>query len=225
MLEALRSLVQLGELKLVMFDLDGTLVDSVPDLHAALEAMYAQLGLKSASEEQVRCWVGNGAQMLVRRALAYELVTPEEDERFDVAYSAFLDAYAASNGQKSQLYEGAAELLQDLSSTNIDVAIVTNKPARFTKPLLSQLSVHPELILSGDSLREKKPSPMPLLHCLEHFQVRASEALMVGDSRSDMQAARAAKVKTVAVSYGYNHGVSISHENPDLIVDSLMELR
>lgn len=223
----LQALLANTPLKLVMFDLDGTLVDSVADLHAALERMYRDLNMAAASEPQVRAWVGNGAQVLVQRALAYSLDEAQgaAHPRFAEAYALFQQHYAEVNGQHSQCYEGAHELLASLREQGIKVAIVTNKPLHYTTPLLAAKGLQADFVLGGDCLSEKKPSPMPLLHCLAHFDCSAEQAVMVGDSRNDVLAAQAAKVVCAAVSYGYNHGEDISLSKPDLLVDSLTQLR
>ena len=226
MLKLLSGVVSPSSLKLVIFDLDGTLVDSVQDLKAALDQMYEGLAQPCASLEQVQSWVGNGAQVLVKRALSYDQVVSESrQDQFEKAFELFMDAYRQRNGECSEPYAGARDLLSDLERAGIPVAIVTNKPAQFTLPLLEKLKLSVQLVLSGDSLPRKKPDPLPLTTCLEHFGCAANEAVMVGDSESDMLAARAAGVKSVAVSYGYNHGVPISVHNPDLLIDSLRELR
>ncbi|TNC80914.1 MAG: phosphoglycolate phosphatase [Oleiphilus sp.] len=225
MLAALKKLLAPQPPRLVIFDLDGTLVDSVRDLKSALDDMHHALGMPLADTEQVRRWVGNGAQMLVRRALSYDLEpSPLDEERYAQAYQLFLEAYRQHNGEAAELYEGALELVSRLQAASVAVAIVTNKPARFTGPLLDQLGLQVPFVLSGDSLAHKKPHPLPLLTCLDHFECSPDEAVMVGDSSSDILAAKAAGLKSVGVSYGYNHGVSISELKPDLIVDSLTEL-
>lgn len=229
MLNALEKLVP--DLQLVMFDLDGTLVDSVADLSLAVERMHLDLGMTPATQAQVRAWVGNGAAMLVKRALSYSLegfdseASASAKQIFDQAYALFLAHYDEVNGSTSECYDGARELLQTLRAEGVSVAIVTNKPEQFTLPLLELMSLSADLVLCGDSLPEKKPSPMPLLHALAHFSCEPERAVMVGDSMSDLKSASAAGVKCVAVSYGYNHGVSISDANPALLVDSLSELR
>lgn len=214
------------QLKLALFDLDGTLVDSVADLKAALDLMYRELGMDRAEEAQVRSWVGNGAEVLVRRALSYDIDPQACDEAlFKVAYEHFKSSYEKTNGLFSQCYQGAIELLETLQSQGVNTAIITNKPIAYTLPLLQKLGLRADLVLGGDSLPEKKPSALPLLHALEHFSLQSDQAVMVGDSVNDVLAAQRAGISCVAVTYGYNHGVSISDTNPDLLVDSLTELR
>ncbi len=216
--------------KLVMFDLDGTLVDSVPDLAAAVDSMLETLGCPPAGVEKVGRWVGNGAPMLVRRALAdsCEGAVVETLTEADIArpLALFLAAYGDSATHLSRCYEGVEACLRALRDFAIPQLVVTNKPERFVAPILESLGLAPfiDWAVGGDSLAEKKPHPLPLLHCLERYGVNAGEALMVGDSDNDIRAARAAGVPVVAVSYGYNHGRSIADCGADAVVDDLRQL-
>lgn len=219
-----------GELpKLVMFDLDGTLVDSALDLTAAVDNMLEALGREPAGEAKVRQWVGNGAQVLVQRALTGE-IHPSEDalepELFQAAYEVFLAAYTQSNGRYAKLYPGVEALLAHLQHAAVPMAVITNKPMAFTTPLLKALNVEQYFsqVLGGDSLPVKKPDPLPLVTVCEANGCSPEQALMVGDSRHDVAAARAAGCPVVGVSYGYNHGEPIDRCSPDLVVDSFEEL-
>ena len=219
-----------GELPaLVLFDLDGTLLDSVPDLALAVDRMLLDLGLPVAGIEQVRNWVGNGAQMLVQRALT-GVQSPRGDEpelvRFEQAFKQFLDHYGACSARQSKLYPGALELLQYLQQQQVAMALVTNKPIGFTEPLLRKFDLDGffQLVLGGDSLERKKPDPLPLLHAMQELGVTPEQALMVGDSRSDIYAAQAADCPVAAVTYGYNHGEPVVSYQPDLLVDRLDQL-
>jgi phosphoglycolate phosphatase len=209
-----------------LIDLDGTLVDSVPDLAQSVDAMMAALGLAPHGETAVRNWVGNGVERLVKRALTGSLDGEPSAADFDRAYPIFLDLYAAHNGKRSRLYPGVRDGLAVLEGRGIRVGCVTNKAARFTEPLLAALGIYErfDIIISGDTLPEKKPSPLPLLHAAQHFGVAPADVLMVGDSISDVKAARAAGFPVVCVSYGYNHGRDIREAEPDAIIDSLAEL-
>lgn len=212
--------------RLVMFDLDGTLVDSVPDLAAAVDAMLLSLGRSPAGSEQVRNWVGNGARVLVRRALAGDLqhegVAEADAEQ---ALEVFLAAYANSHGL-SAIYPGVRETLKWLKQQGIEMALITNKPERFVGPLLDDLRIgrYFRWIIGGDTLPQQKPDPTALLHVLKMAGVSPGEALFVGDSRSDVLAAKAAGVACIAMSYGYNHGRPIAEESPALVIDDLREL-
>jgi phosphoglycolate phosphatase len=216
-----------GELpRLVMFDLDGTLIDSVPDLAEAVDRMLIELGRAPAGVEKVRDWVGNGARVLVRRALAggldHAAVGEAETEQ---ALARFLDIYADCH-HLTALYPGVHELLEALSTAAVELAVVTNKPERFVAPLLEQVGLggYFRWIIGGDTLAQQKPDPAALLQVMRLAGVEAAQSLFVGDSRNDVLAARAAAVPCVAVSYGYNHGRPIAEERPSLVVDSLAEL-
>jgi phosphoglycolate phosphatase len=211
---------------LVMFDLDGTLIDSVPDLAAAVDQMLLARGLPVAGIERVRNWVGNGARVLVRRALAGDLehgAVSEVDAA--PALELFLQLYA-DNHSLTALYPGVRETLQWLKQQGVEMALITNKPERFVAPLLDQLRIgrYFRWIIGGDTLPQQKPDPAALLHVLQLAEVAASEALFVGDSRSDVQAAKAAGILCVAMSYGYNHGRPIGEESPALVLDDLRHL-
>ena len=216
-----------GELpRLVMFDLDGTLIDSVPDLAEAVDRMLAELGRPPAGVEKVRDWVGNGARVLVRRALAggldHAAVGEAETEE---ALARFLDIYADCHNL-TVLYPGVHELLEALSTAAVELAVVTNKPERFVAPLLEQVGLggYFRWIIGGDTLPQQKPDPAALLQVMRLAGVEASQSLFIGDSRNDVLAAHAAAVPCIAVSYGYNHGRPIAEERPSLVVDSLAEL-
>ena len=202
--------------ELVMFDLDGTLVDSVPDLAAAVDQALFGLGRAPAGLARVRDWVGNGARVLVRRALAgglqHERVGEAEAEQ---ALELFMAAYAESHGL-TRVYPGVTETLDWLREQDIPLAIVTNKPERFVAPLLDEkgLGSYFRWIVGGDTLPQQKPDPAALRHVLRLARVDADRALFVGDSRNDVLAARAAEVPCVALSYGYNHGRPIAEEEP-----------
>ncbi len=212
--------------QLVMFDLDGTLIDSVPDLAAAVDRMLQQRGCAPAGVDRVRLWVGNGARVLVRRALAGSIEHAAVDEfEADAALADFLQAYAADHS-RSQLYPGVRDYLDHLQQQGTPLALITNKPSRFLADLLAAhgLQQHFSWVLGGDSLPVQKPDPAALNQVLAEAGVSARQALFIGDSRSDILAARAAGVPVVAVTYGYNHGRPIGEENPDLLVDSLAVL-
>lgn len=212
--------------QLALIDLDGTLVDSVPDLAYCVDEMMNQLSLPRRGEARVRQWVGNGVERLVRRALINNLDGEPEPALFNRAYPIFLELYSIHTSERSRLFPGAREGLAFLKRVGARLGCVTNKAARFTEPLLRDLGVADEfeLVISGDSLPKKKPDPLPLLHAAAHFGVKPQEALLVGDSISDVKAARAAGFAVICVSYGYNHGLDIRTANPDAVVDSIAEL-
>lgn len=213
---------------MVLIDLDGTLVDSVPDLTAAVDAMMRDLGLPERGEARVRHWVGNGVERLVKRALTDSLDGEPDPALYERAYPVFKQHYAACNGTHSVLYPGVTEGLAFLQShPSVKLGCITNKAEQFTVPLLTKLGVADVfgLIISGDKLPEKKPHPMPLLHAVEFFGTTPGMSLMLGDSITDVRAARAAEFGgVVCVSYGYNHGEDIRTAKPDAVIDSFSEL-
>ncbi len=213
--------------EMVLIDVDGTLVDSVPDLAFCVDEMMKQLDMPVHGEAKVREWVGNGVERLTRRALIGELDGEPDEALFEKAYPIFMDLYAENTSQRSVLYPGVVEGLDYLQSADYKLGCVTNKAAQFTLPLLKDLGIFDrfEIVVSGDTLEKKKPDPMPLLHVAEYFGVDPANAIMLGDSVSDVKAARAAGFQIVCMSYGYNHGVDIRDAHPDAVIDSMAELQ
>ena len=215
--------------KLIMLDLDGTLVDSVPDLYQALNRMMADLGREPVIEAEVRNWVGNGVQVLVARALAGAIKYPDDamdQPIYQKALDSFSGHYDQTNGHFAKLYPGVASSLKRWSEQGIELGVVTNKPIRFTLPLLERLGIAPFVshVVGGDTLPVKKPDPGQLFYLMEQAGSAVAQALMIGDSKHDIHAARAAGVTVYAVSYGYNHGEPIQLSEPDKVFDSLDEL-
>lgn len=212
---------------MILIDVDGTLVDSVPDLTFCVDEMMRALGRPARGEAKVRDWVGNGVERLVARALIDQLDGEPDAAEFQRAYPIFLDLYADNTATRSRLYPGVREGLDYLQAAGYRLGCVTNKAARFTVPLLTELGVADvfSIIVSGDTLPQKKPDPAPLLHAAAFFGVDPAQALMIGDSVSDVQAARAAGFQIVCMSYGYNHGEDIRASNPDAVLDALTEIQ
>ena len=211
---------------MILIDVDGTLVDSVPDLAYCADEMMRQLGRQARGEAQVRNWVGNGVERLVRRVLIGRLEGEPSDADFARAYPIFLALYAENTAERSRLYPGVSEGLDYLASRGYRLGCVTNKAAQFTVPLLKALGIHDKfgIIVSGDTLPVNKPDPGPLLHAAAYFGVSAEESLMLGEYKSDVAAARAAGFQVICVSYGYNHGEDIRRYAPDAVIDSMAEL-
>lgn len=217
----------LNKPEMILIDVDGTLVDSVPDLAYCVDEMMKALDMPVHGEAKVRNWVGNGVERLVRRALVGQLDGEPDEALFEKAYPLFLDLYAANTSQRSGLYPGVREGLDYLKASGYKLGCVTNKAAQFTIPLLKDLGIHDDFenIVCGDTLAKKKPDPLPLLHSAEVLGVTPEKSLMLGDSVSDVKAARAAGFQIVCMSYGYNHGVDIRESNPDMVIDSMAELK
>ena len=212
--------------EMILIDVDGTLVDSVPDLAYCVDRMMQQLGREPRGENRVRDWVGNGVERLVRRALVGALEGEPDDADFERAYPLFMALYADNTSKRSFLYPGVREGLDKLKSAGYRLGCVTNKAGQFTEPLLKDLGVFDDfsIVISGDTLAKKKPDPAPLLHAAEYFGCDPAKAMMIGDSVSDVAAARAAGFQIICMSYGYNHGVDIREAKPDAVVDSMLEI-
>jgi phosphoglycolate phosphatase len=213
-------------IRAVLFDLDGTLVDSVPDLATAVDAMLAELDREPAGEARVRQWVGNGAQRLVKRALTGAMDTEPAPDVFEQAFPRFLDHYARHLTDRSQLYGGAREALAALRGEGLALGLVTNKPERYIAPLLGALGIAQDfaVVVGGDTLAQKKPHPAPLLHAARQLGAAPAATAMVGDSRNDVLAARGANMRVICVPYGYNHGEDIQRAEPDALVEDLRDI-
>lgn len=212
--------------RLVMFDLDGTLMDSVPDLAAAVDKMLMLLGREPAGIARVRDWVGNGSRVLVRRALAGGLEHEGVSDEFaDEALALFMQAYSGGH-ELTAVYPGVRECLDWLRERKVKLAIITNKPAQFIEPLLEEkgLAGYFDWLVGGDTLPQQKPDPAALFWVMDKAGVAPGESLFVGDSRNDVRAAKAATVRCAALTYGYNHGEPIADEHPALVLDDLREL-
>lgn len=212
--------------EMILIDVDGTLVDSVPDLAYCVDEMMKQLDMPVHGEAKVRDWVGNGVERLTRRALIGQLDGEPDEALFEKAYPIFLKLYAENTCVRSCLYPGVKEGMEYMKSAGYKLGCVTNKDAQFTLPILKTLGIHDdfEVIVCGDTLTKKKPDPLPLLHSAEQLSVKPEKAMMLGDSISDVKAARAAGFQIICMSYGYNHGVDINEANPDAVIDSMAEL-
>ena len=213
--------------ELIMIDVDGTLVDSVPDLSWCLDETLKRVGLSPRGEASAREWVGNGVIRIVERGIANDLNAPHDAAIFKEAMPIFRALYAENTSVRSKLYDGVREGIDYLKSTGIKLGCITNKDAEFTHPILKDLGLWEdfEIVISGDTLPKKKPDPMPLLHGAKELGVKPENSLMLGDSTSDVKAARAANFEIICMSYGYNHGDDIRDSYPDAVIDSMTELR
>lgn len=215
---------------LIAIDLDGTLVDTVGDLHAAVVRMQDAMGREHASIEAVRDWVGNGIERLVHRALTGSMQEDAAPALFEEAMPRFMAAYDETNGTASPLYPGVVPGLEWLVTLDVPLVCVTNKAGRFSRPLLDALGLTARFTdhIAGDDVPAKKPDPAALLEAARRAGAEPSRCLLIGDSVSDIRAARAAGFAVVAVSYGYNHGRPIGELDgelrPDAVIDSFAEL-
>lgn len=212
--------------RLALVDLDGTLVDTLPDISFCVDEMLIELELPTVGQDRVREWVGNGTEALVRRALAAGGDGQPDGGRYASALPIFTRLYQQHTSDRSRIFDGALVALEFLHSAGVALACVTNKASTFTHKLLADLNLdkHFSLVISGDTLPRRKPDPMPLLHAAGHFCVAPEDTLFIGDSANDVKAARAAGMSVVCVTYGYNHGDDIRASTPDALVDSLAEL-
>jgi phosphoglycolate phosphatase len=203
-----------------LIDLDGTLVNTVPDLADATNAMRTELGLPPLAVDVVAHYVGKGADHLVMRALSTPLNQPPDTDLFQRGLALFNQHYEAVNGVKSRLYNGVVTGLKQLKAQNLKLAVVTNKPAQFVHPLLLALGLshYFDLVVCGDTCAKKKPDPMPLLHACNLLAVKPETAVVIGDSANDALAAQAAGIVSLAVPYGYHGGRGVQNLPVDDIV-------
>ena len=215
----------------LLFDLDGTLLDSAPDLAIAINHMLITLGIKVFPQGVIRGWVGNGAKTLVERALAHSINNNFENKQYNEAevnnaLAIFLKYYQRNLCVESVLYNGVKTTLLALRKQGYRLAIITNKPVEFIAPIITGYHLNDlfELQLGGDSLNERKPHPLPLLHACKLLKVSTEECIMIGDSKNDILAAKAANMQSIALTYGYNYGEDINIFQPDWCLDTFPEL-
>jgi phosphoglycolate phosphatase len=211
--------------KAIMFDLDGTLINSAPEIAFAANQMLADLNLPALSQSQITRFIGEGAQVLIKRCLTGQHNAEPDAGQFEQAQALFFAHYAKVAGN-SQPYNGVVAGLQQVWRRGFKLACVTNKPEKFTLPLLQQsgLADFFDCVVSGDSLPEKKPHPLPLQYVCKKLKVPEYEALLVGDSNTDIEAAHAAGCFIITVPYGYNQGKPIDESKVDESINDLTEL-
>jgi phosphoglycolate phosphatase len=202
----------------LIFDLDGTLVDSFADIATGLNAARGEFGLTALPYEAVRARVGYGSEALVRALL------PVAPGRFEDALRCYLERYEASALEQTRPYPGVAEVLARFGDRPL--AVVTNKPQRITRRILEGLGLWERfrIVLGGDALERRKPDPLPVLRVLECFALPAREVVLVGDGLPDLRAGRAAGVCTVAVASGTEPRAALEAERPDHLIERLDEL-
>jgi phosphoglycolate phosphatase len=216
----------MNSIQLVAFDLDGTLVDSMPDIARAVELMARKLGVTPPGMVQVREWVGDGVRRLMKRALTGTRDGEPPAELYRRGMESFRHHYREHLADESRLYPGARAVLDELRAAGVRLACITNKSGEVTAPLLQALDLggYFAVVLSGDSLAQRKPDPEPLLHAARSLQVAPAQSCMVGDSANDIRAARAAGFRAVAVNYGYDNPAELAAAEPDVVLDSLAGL-
>ncbi|MCP5336032.1 MAG: phosphoglycolate phosphatase [Oceanospirillaceae bacterium] len=212
------------EAKLVIFDLDGTLIDSVPDLAVAVDNMLAHFQLPPAGLDNVRHWVGNGSLKLVERALMH---AQQHADNLAAAHAVFLQAYGDTHHAYSRLYPGVPQLLAALAEQDIKLAIATNKPQQFILPILQAFKIEQyfDWIVGGDFLAVRKPDPYHLFYICEKAGMPPTDAIMVGDSKADIDAANAALMDNILLRQGYGQGMDLSGLGAMLVLDDIEALR
>lgn len=208
------------------FDLDGTLTDSAPGLAYAVDAALTALNLPAAGVERVSTWIGNGADVLIERALTWALGHQPESAVIADARVLLDRHYATTIESGSKLFPGVKEGLAALAEKGLPMAIVTNKPTPFVKPLLTSLGIadYFSLIIGGDDVAAKKPHPAPLFLVLGKFGLLPEELVFIGDSRNDIHAAQAAGCPSVGMTWGYNYGEPIATAHPTVVLDHFNDL-
>jgi phosphoglycolate phosphatase len=218
--------ISLGAVRAVLLDLDGTLLDTAPEFAAAAADMLSELGLDPVDPLRVREFIGKGIPHLVRRTLEASLGRAPDERRVGSAMEGFFFHYAKRNGCMAKPYPGVLEGITELRAKGFALACVTNKTAQFTIPLLEAtgLAGFFPVVVSGDTMPKKKPAPDPLLEACRRLGIPALEALMIGDSRNDALAARAAGCPVLLVPYGYTEGEDVQGIDCDGIVPSLLHV-
>lgn len=211
-------------LKAVIFDLDGTLIDSAPDLRTACNKVLAQYGCRSITLEETMTFVGNGAAKLMERAFR---ATGKvfNNAQIENLTTEFLEFYEGHEADETRIYDGVVSTLHQLQNQGIRLALCTNKPSGPTLNLLKDLNLEGffEVVVGGDELEHKKPHPQMIFYVLERMQLSASDVVMVGDSTNDIEAAKQASIPNVAVSYGYRK-VRVEELGADVVIDCFSEL-
>ena len=213
-------------IRAVLFDLDGTLIDTLPDLHAAACAMLNDLGRPPLPLESIRAYVGRGIPNLIKRVLANSLhVAEDPNPPPPEAVASYRRHYAHENGRNAQVYPGVLEGLASLRAQGVPLGVVTNKADTFIQPLLEQtgLSGYFEVLVGGDRLPKVKPDPMPLVWACGRLGVSPAETLFIGDSINDALAARAAGCPVFLLPYGYNEDRDVHELDCDAIVESVRD--
>ncbi|WP_179333162.1 phosphoglycolate phosphatase [Winogradskyella costae] len=212
---------------LIIFDFDGTLINSIPDLTLAVNKMLKHYSLHRLTIEQVTPYIGNGAKPLVRRALEYRMQDKQlPDTLLKEAFDIYLAAYKDAICIDTFMYPGVLETLKSLDKKGYKMAICTNKPFGFIQPILDTLEIttYFKCWVGEDSLAEKKPSAVPLLHLAKELNTTIEKSIMVGDSKNDILAAQNANMDSIGVSYGYNYNENIANYKPTVVVDEFAEL-
>ena len=206
----------------ILIDLDGTMLHTAPELAEAANRMLRELDYAPVSQELLASYIGNGISWLVKRALTGDMHATPDAALYDHALPIFEKHYTELL-LKSRVFDGVIEGLDAMKLAGFPLGCITNKVERYTTPLLAGLGLtkYFEIVLAGDTLPEKKPHPLPLLHAAKFFGVPIEKVLLIGDSLNDTVAARAAGCPVFCVPYGYNEGQDVRHIDCDAIVAAL----
>ncbi len=219
------NIANVAQREVLLFDLDGTLVDSATDLHRAMNMSLNALQLPTVTEAQVRVWVGKGTALFCQSTLQHLTgkVDPAQQQQL---LETFLKIYNADPCVETQPFDGILEFLEWGLAQKKTMICVTNKPELPARAIVDHLGMTHYFadVIGGDRFEERKPHPRQLLHCVEQYAQSKDQVLMIGDSSNDVEAARRAGIDCVVVSYGYNHGENILDCQPQQVVDNLCEL-
>ena len=214
--------------ELIIFDFDGTLINSVPDLTLAINTMLSHYQLPEVPVEEVAPFIGNGARTLVKRALKHSMKDAEMSaEFFEEAFAFYLKSYGEVPCKDTYLYPSVVESLQYLDEKGYKMVICTNKPYAFIEPILDQLDIKQffKTWIGEDSLPETKPNAAPLLYLAKEMNISIEKSVMVGDSKNDILAAQNAEMDSIGLTYGYNYNEHIADYNPTIVVDDFAQLQ
>jgi len=220
--------VNFKEKELIIFDFDGTLINSITDLTLAINKMLRHYRLSPLTVEEVTPFIGNGAKPLVKRALEYAMQPNKPSkELLDEAFPIYFLAYTEVNCEETFMYPNVSDTLNYLLNEGYKMVICTNKPHRFIEPILDELSITKFFTawIGEDSLQTKKPDAAPLLHLAAITNTDAEKCIMVGDSKNDILAAQNAEMESIGVSYGYNYNENIADYKPTVVVDDFATLQ
>jgi len=220
--------VNFKDKELIIFDFDGTLINSIPDLTLALNKMLHFYNLSPLTVTDVTPFIGNGAKPLVKRALRHAIQNKELSEEYiREAFDIYFSAYKEVTCDKTYMYPGVFETLNYLKNKGYKMVICTNKPFGFIEPILNKLAIKHFFNnwIGEDSLSEKKPSATPLFYLANEMNISKEKCVMIGDSKNDILAAKNSGMESIGVSYGYNYNENISDYNPTLVVDNFADLQ
>lgn len=216
------------EKELIIFDFDGTLINSIPDITIAVNEMLTHYNYQSLTVEKVTPFVGNGAKILVERALVYANNDQKVSDKYlDEAFAIYFAAYKKVSCKLTFMYPNVLETLEYLHYKKYKMAICTNKPFEFIEPILDKLSIKKFFVswIGENSLPKKKPDPSPLFYLAETIGISVEKCIMVGDSKNDILAAQNAFIESIGVSYGYNYNENIADYNPTIVLDDFITLK